>query len=150
MHNLVLFLALSISSVWAAPMCSLRAASKSPSSASPTGGIDNGNGKGGGGGGGGSTNNTLPTDVVATTWYAGWHASKFPLNKVSWKKYTSVTYAFAYVPAFPLFFRSICLPCSLVGDTTPVSQHQIRPPFPFQMPPTRRCFLSSFRLLIRM
>lgn len=32
---------------------------------------------------------------VATAWYAGWHADDFPLSKVSWSKYTQLTYAFA-------------------------------------------------------
>lgn len=32
---------------------------------------------------------------VATAWYAGWHAEDFPLSKVSWSKYTQLTYAFA-------------------------------------------------------
>lgn len=33
---------------------------------------------------------------VATSWYAGWHADAgFPLSKVSWGKYTHLTYAFA-------------------------------------------------------
>jgi len=37
----------------------------------------------------------LATPSIATAWYAGWHAADFPLSKVSWKKYTQVTYAFA-------------------------------------------------------
>ncbi|KDQ11022.1 glycoside hydrolase family 18 protein [Botryobasidium botryosum FD-172 SS1] len=32
---------------------------------------------------------------VATAWYTSWHAAEFPLEKVSWKKYTALTYAFA-------------------------------------------------------
>ncbi|KAF8165591.1 endochitinase [Crassisporium funariophilum] len=33
---------------------------------------------------------------VAAAWYAGWHATTgFPLSKVSWHKYTHMTYAFA-------------------------------------------------------
>ncbi|KAJ6583772.1 glycoside hydrolase family 18 protein [Mycena sp. CBHHK59/15] len=38
------------------------------------------------------------TSKVATAWYAGWHADSapaFPLSKVSWEKYTHLTYAFA-------------------------------------------------------
>ncbi|KAF9528012.1 chitinase [Crepidotus variabilis] len=35
-----------------------------------------------------------PTKVAAA-WYAGWHQSEFPLDKVSWSKYTHMTYAFA-------------------------------------------------------
>ncbi|EKM79886.1 hypothetical protein AGABI1DRAFT_72570 [Agaricus bisporus var. burnettii JB137-S8] len=34
--------------------------------------------------------------AVATSWYAGWHSTTgFPLSKVSWDKYTHLTYAFA-------------------------------------------------------
>ena len=36
-------------------------------------------------------------EKVATSWYAGWHASDFPLSAVSWDKYTQVTYAFGCV-----------------------------------------------------
>lgn len=36
-------------------------------------------------------------EMVSTAWYAGWHATDFPLSKVSWEKYTQMTYAFAYV-----------------------------------------------------
>ncbi|EAU84319.1 endochitinase [Coprinopsis cinerea okayama7 len=33
---------------------------------------------------------------VAAAWYAGWHATTgYPLSRVSWKKYTHLTYAFA-------------------------------------------------------
>lgn len=34
---------------------------------------------------------------VAAAWYAGWHGweEDFPLSKVSWSKYTHMTYAFA-------------------------------------------------------
>ncbi|KDR84013.1 hypothetical protein GALMADRAFT_56576 [Galerina marginata CBS 339.88] len=33
---------------------------------------------------------------VASAWYAGWHADTgFPLSKVSWSKYTHLTYSFA-------------------------------------------------------
>jgi len=34
---------------------------------------------------------------VAAAWYPGWHGTDFPPEKVSWKKYTSVSYAFAFV-----------------------------------------------------
>lgn len=37
------------------------------------------------------------SDRVAATWFAGWHADDFPLSKLSWNKYTHVTYSFAYV-----------------------------------------------------
>ena len=32
---------------------------------------------------------------VAMAWYAGWHATDFPLSSVSWEKYTHMAYAFA-------------------------------------------------------
>lgn len=32
---------------------------------------------------------------VAAAWWAGWHADLLPLDKVSWSKYTHMTYAFA-------------------------------------------------------
>lgn len=32
---------------------------------------------------------------VAAAWWAGWHADILPLDKVSWRKYTHMTYAFA-------------------------------------------------------
>ncbi|KAI0747107.1 glycoside hydrolase [Daedaleopsis nitida] len=44
---------------------------------------------------GSNTGNTLGDEVVATTWYAGWHGTDFPPEKLSWSKYTSATYAFA-------------------------------------------------------
>ncbi|KAF9463284.1 chitinase [Collybia nuda] len=37
--------------------------------------------------------------LVAAAWYAGWHAKDFPLSKVSWSKYTHMTYAFAETTA---------------------------------------------------
>ena len=36
-------------------------------------------------------------EAVATTWYTGWHAQYLPLENVSWDKYSSISYAFAYV-----------------------------------------------------
>ena len=32
---------------------------------------------------------------IASSWYAGWHNSDFPLSDVSWHKYTWAIYAFA-------------------------------------------------------
>ncbi|KAI0646605.1 glycoside hydrolase [Trametes meyenii] len=42
-----------------------------------------------------SGNSSIDDDVVAYTWYAGWHGTDFPPEKLSWNKYTAVTYAFA-------------------------------------------------------
>ncbi|ETW81104.1 glycoside hydrolase family 18 protein [Heterobasidion irregulare TC 32-1] len=35
------------------------------------------------------------SDLVAASWYAGWHSADVPLSGVSWEKYTHMTYAFA-------------------------------------------------------
>jgi len=43
----------------------------------------------------GLANETDTVEMVATTWYAGWHGTDFPLVNMSWDKYTHVTYAFA-------------------------------------------------------
>lgn len=40
-------------------------------------------------------------EMVAAAWYAGWHASDFTLDDVSWEKYTLMTYAFASVSFDP-------------------------------------------------
>lgn len=32
---------------------------------------------------------------IAAAWWAGWHSDLLPLDKVSWKKYTHMNYAFA-------------------------------------------------------
>ena len=38
----------------------------------------------------------ITASKVASAWYAGWHSTTgFPLSKVSWSKYTHLTYAFA-------------------------------------------------------
>ena len=34
-------------------------------------------------------------DKVAAAWWAAWHPNLLPLDKVSWKKYTHMTYSFA-------------------------------------------------------
>ena len=36
------------------------------------------------------------SDLVAASWYAGWQAQDVPLNKVSWDRFTHMTYSFAY------------------------------------------------------
>ena len=48
-------------------------------------------------GGATPTGGAQEVEMVASTWYAGWHAADFPLDKVSWDKYTQVTYAFGCV-----------------------------------------------------
>ena len=76
---------------WAAPMCSLKPASSAIASSSavapsstPVGGSST------------SFNSTSDGDeIVATTWYAGWHGDDFPPENMSWSKYSAATYAFA-------------------------------------------------------
>ena len=34
---------------------------------------------------------------IATGWYAGWHASDFPVSSINWKNYNTLVYAFACV-----------------------------------------------------
>jgi chitinase len=36
-----------------------------------------------------------PGADIAASWYVSWHSTDFPLNNVSWSKYTTVIYAFA-------------------------------------------------------
>lgn len=43
----------------------------------------------------GGNSSSVGDDIVAYTWYAGWHGTEFPPEKLSWNKYTAVTYAFA-------------------------------------------------------
>jgi len=33
--------------------------------------------------------------LVSAAWYAGWHSTQFPVDKIPWTKYTHVSYAFA-------------------------------------------------------
>lgn len=54
-------------------------------------------------GGVGVYGSTRPKSKIAISWYAGWHATEgFPLSKVSWNKYTHLTYSFACVYLFEL------------------------------------------------
>ena len=84
---------LPLASVWAAPMCSLKPPKSSGAGAIATAPASSPSGTPASTSGG--KNNTLGDEVVATTWYAGWHGTDFPPENVSWSKYTSVTYAFA-------------------------------------------------------
>ena len=73
-------------------MCSLvpsKSAGALAASASATAAV------GGAATGSSSGSSDVGDDVVATTWYAGWHGSDFPPESISWSKYTAVTYAFA-------------------------------------------------------
>ena len=42
-----------------------------------------------------SAGNGSLEDVVATGWYPGWLGDQFPPTKISWDKYTALTFAFA-------------------------------------------------------
>ncbi|KAI0071538.1 glycoside hydrolase [Panus rudis PR-1116 ss-1] len=48
-----------------------------------------------------TSNSSISRNLVSMTWYAGWHGTndKFPLTKVSWKKYTHISYAFGVTQA---------------------------------------------------
>ncbi|KAL5528009.1 hypothetical protein ACEPAF_7145 [Sanghuangporus sanghuang] len=41
-----------------------------------------------------SSGDGAEVEMVASTWFAGWHAQNFTLDDVSWDKYTHLTYAF--------------------------------------------------------
>jgi hypothetical protein len=71
----LLAIALRLVHVSASPHCSLQSQPASPSGLSASSGTD---------------------PVVAATWYAGWHSSDFPPENISWSKYSTVVYAFAY------------------------------------------------------
>ncbi|KAL7283986.1 hypothetical protein ACG7TL_001259 [Trametes sanguinea] len=90
---LTLLAALPIASVWAAPMCSLKpsvsAALAASASATGVSGAASGSSSSSSG------NSSVGDEVVASTWYAGWHGEDFPPENISWSKYTQVTYAFA-------------------------------------------------------
>lgn len=43
----------------------------------------------------GNNNSSNNDEVIATTWYAGWHGTDFPPQNISWSKYSQVIYAFA-------------------------------------------------------
>lgn len=91
---LSLLAALPIASVWAAPMCSLKpsvsAALAASASATGVSGAASGSSSSSSSG-----NSSVGDEVVASTWYAGWHGEDFPPENISWSKYTQVTYAFA-------------------------------------------------------
>ncbi|EKM57063.1 glycoside hydrolase family 18 protein [Phanerochaete carnosa HHB-10118-sp] len=86
-------LLVTLSSAWAAPMCSLRSASSAAASPTPSSSPAGGSSltPPATSGSGNSSNN----DIVATAWYTGWNSAQLPVSQVSWDKYTSMTYAFA-------------------------------------------------------
>jgi chitinase len=47
------------------------------------------------GGGGNSSSNSGSEDVVAASWYPGWHGTQFPPSNITWSGYNDVKYAFA-------------------------------------------------------
>jgi GH18 family chitinase len=44
-----------------------------------------------------SSRSSGPAETVAATWYTGYHSSDFTLQDLSWSKYSTVIYAFAWV-----------------------------------------------------
>ncbi|KAF9452782.1 glycoside hydrolase family 18 protein [Macrolepiota fuliginosa MF-IS2] len=45
--------------------------------------------------------NSTSHSVISSAWFAGWHVADFPLDQVSWSKYTHMTYAFAITTPKP-------------------------------------------------
>ncbi|OCH93947.1 glycoside hydrolase [Obba rivulosa] len=78
-------------------MCSLRPASSSAvsstSSSAPVAGANKGSTSPSSSSSNGSSD--ANDDIVAMTWYAGWHGDDFPPSNMSWSKYSVATYAFA-------------------------------------------------------
>ncbi|XP_006463964.1 hypothetical protein AGABI2DRAFT_208965 [Agaricus bisporus var. bisporus H97] len=89
--SLFLFLHLFSSFAFASPTCCLKpppsARDEMPSSP-PANSSGDGNGNG-----------PMYEEVVITGWYPGWLASSFPPSKISWDKWTHMTYAFALTGA---------------------------------------------------
>ncbi|KAF5351917.1 hypothetical protein D9756_007649 [Leucocoprinus leucothites] len=48
-----------------------------------------------------TTSNSSSSALIASAWYAGWHSKDFPLEDVSWSKYTHMAYAFAITTPKP-------------------------------------------------
>ena len=44
-----------------------------------------------------ATSQGLCAPKVSRAWFGGWHSKDFPPSKVSWSKYTHMSFAFAYV-----------------------------------------------------
>ncbi|TBU57448.1 glycoside hydrolase [Dichomitus squalens] len=75
-------------------MCSLKppqSAAVTSSASAPSGTPVGATGTSGSSG----NSSSLGDEVVATTWYAGWHGTDFPPENISWSKYSAATYAFA-------------------------------------------------------
>lgn len=58
------------------------------------------------------------SSTISAAWYAGWHATSFPLSQVSWSKYTNLIYAFAWVVRLISSFHGSS-PCFVHRVTTP-------------------------------
>ena len=93
---LSLLAVLPLTTVWAAPMCSLKphkSAAATSSASAPSGSPVGATGTSGSS----RNSSSVGDEVVATTWYAGWHGTDFPPENLSWSKYSAATYAFASV-----------------------------------------------------
>jgi len=69
-----------------------------------------------------SPSRSASTSKVSVAWYAGWHAEILPLSKVSWSKYTHLTFAFALVIS-PIF--SVMLLKTLLAKLLPTPTHSM-------------------------
>lgn len=67
-------------------MCSLKKPTQSSAAPTPSAA---------GGAATGSAGNASTDDIVAMTWYTGWHSQYLPVDQISWDKYTAVTFSFA-------------------------------------------------------
>ncbi len=79
-----------IPAVLGSPFCSLVSSQSNAAQAL-------GSGSSSGSSGGGSNGGPGSDEIIAASWYAGWHGTDFTPQNVSWTKYTQVTYAFACV-----------------------------------------------------
>ena len=84
---------LNVVSAWAAPMCSLRSSSSAASTptAAAAGAVSSSAPSSSG------NSSAAVSDIVATTWYAGYSSDFLAPSDIPWDKYTQVTYAFGCV-----------------------------------------------------
>jgi chitinase len=81
-----------------------------------------------------TSNSTSQPALIASAWYTGWHATDFPLEDVSWSKYSHMSYAFAFVVCLHLSEHSFNLLCSYPTPESSiialgVSDQQLLPEF---------------------
>ncbi|EMD34757.1 glycoside hydrolase family 18 protein [Gelatoporia subvermispora B] len=77
-------------------MCSLRPSSSSTiSGSSSVAGANKGSTSSSSSSSSSNGSSDVDDDIVAMTWYTGWHGDDFPPSNMSWSKYSVATYAFA-------------------------------------------------------